>query len=97
MYKEYSSLFKVLSDPNRLKIIELLIQGETCGCTLIDSLDISQPTLSHHLKKIEEVGLADARKEGNRIKYYVKKEKIADVIDFLETLKNLKLESCEVN
>ena len=38
MNKDYASLFKALSDDNRLTILKLLIQGETCGCTLIDKL-----------------------------------------------------------
>lgn len=48
MNKDYASLFKALSDDNRLTILKLLIQGETCGCTLIDKLPITQPTLSYH-------------------------------------------------
>lgn len=94
MYKEYADVFKVLSDPNRLKIIELLIKGETCGCTLLDKLDITQPTLSHHLKKIAEVGLAQGIREGNRMKYYVNKDKMDEICSFVEQLKNSKEESC---
>ena len=96
MYKEYAELFKVLSDPNRLTIIELLIKGETCGCTLIDKLDITQPTLSHHLKKIAEVGLATGKKEGNKMKYYINKQRLDELVSFIDSLKNTEQETCEV-
>lgn len=92
MYQQEADLFKVLGDPNRLKILELLIQGETCGCTLIDQLPISQPTLSFHLKKIAEVGLATSVKEGNRMKYYVNKDRLKECGIFLEALASSKKE-----
>ena len=96
MYEKYSDLFKVLSDPNRVKIIELLIQGETCGCTLIDKLPISQPTLSHHLKKISEVGLISGVKEGNKMKYYVNRSVLHELSGFLEALSISEKDNCEV-
>ena len=95
MYEEYGKVFKVLSDPNRIKIIELLIQGETCGCTLVDKLPISQPTLSHHLKKMSEVGLLRSVKDGNRINYFVNKDKLNEIADFIKELKDTQIESCE--
>jgi len=88
MYQEEESLFKALSDENRLKILALLIQGETCGCTLIDKLPISQPTLSYHLRLLTESGLAIAKKEGNWNKHFVNKAKIDQLIQFLTDLKN---------
>ena len=94
MYEEYSELFKVLSDPNRIKIIELLIQGETCGCNLVDKLPISQPTLSHHLKRISSVGLVTSFKEGNKVNYCVNKEKITELVRFLETIRNSETTEC---
>lgn len=96
MFEEYAQLFKVLADPNRLKIVELLIKGETCGCTLIDQLPISQPTLSYHLKMISEAGLADSKREGNWIKYYINKEKLNSVIGFIEQLRDSKAKECTI-
>ena len=88
MFEENALLFKALSDENRLKILELLIQGETCGCTLIDKLPISQPTLSYHLRLLTDAGLTVAKKEGNWKKHYVDKTKIDQMIKFLTDLKN---------
>jgi len=96
MYIEFAQLFKVLADANRLKIIELLIKGETCGCTLIDKLSISQPTLSYHLKMIAEAGIARTEKNGNWINYYINKEKLSDIITFIENIKNSEVEQCNL-
>lgn len=41
---------KALSDSNRLKIVEMLSDGEKCGCKLLEAFEITQPTLSHHMK-----------------------------------------------
>jgi len=96
MFEKYARLFKVLADVNRLKIIELLIKGETCGCTLIDNLQISQPTLSYHLKMISEAGLADSKREGNWIKYYINKDKLTEIKLFIEKIRDTEAEQCSL-
>lgn len=96
MYKKYAQLFKVLGDENRLKIVELLIKGETCSCTLIDKLPISQPTLSYHLKLISEAGLAGSRRDGNWIKYYINKDLLSELTLFIEQLRDREVEQCNL-
>jgi len=96
MYNEYPLLFKVLSDPNRIKILELLIKGDTCGCTLIDKLPISQPTLSYHLKMISKAGLVTSKKEGTWIKYFVNKEKLTSIINFISEIRDIEVEQCNI-
>ncbi len=96
MFEKYARLFKVLADENRLKIIELLIKGETCGCTLIDKLPISQPTLSYHLKMISEAGIAYSKKEGNWIKYYINKDKLTEIKVFIEQIRDIEAEQCSL-
>jgi ArsR family transcriptional regulator len=96
MNKELANYFKVLSDPNRLEIIELLLKGETCGCTLIDKLPITQPTLSYHLKHISDAGLSKTKREGNWIKHFIERDKLNEMIDYLTSLRDMKLETCEV-
>ena len=53
---QVSLICKALSDPNRLRIIQLLIYGEQCGCELLEQMQITQPTLSHHMKALESCG-----------------------------------------
>lgn len=84
----FENIFKALADKNRLKILKLLIQGETCGCTLITKLPISQPTLSYHLNILTACGLTKAYKEGTWKKHTVNMKKIDEAIAFLTELKN---------
>jgi len=96
MEDKFAHYFKVFSDPQRLEIIRLLIQGETCGCTLIEKLPISQPTLSYHLKIITKAGLATTKREGNWIKHFIVKEKIDEMIIFLQGLKDMEMTQCSL-
>ncbi len=89
--KEKAELFKVLSDPHRLTILKRLLSGETCGCTLIEGLPITQPTLSHHLKLLSDSGLTTTHKEGTWKKHQVNVEKIDELIDFLQELKKTQI------
>lgn len=88
MEKYMSDLFKAMSDENRLKILSLLIAGETCGCTLIDKLPISQPTLSYHLKALTDAKITIAKKEGVWVKHTVDISKIDEMMQFLQDLKD---------
>ena len=88
MKEDQVLLFKALSDVNRLTILELLIKGETCGCTLIDKLPISQPTMSYHLNILTESGLTTSYKDGTWKKHHVDINKIDELIKFLTELKN---------
>ena len=55
---------KALGDSNRLQIVQMLSEGEKCGCKLLEAFEITQPTLSHHMRILTECGLVNARKEG---------------------------------
>ncbi len=62
--KEVALLCKALSDDNRLRIVQLLTQGEKCGCELLKAFKITQPTLSHHMQILAACGLVQVRKAG---------------------------------
>ena len=53
MNSDYLRVFRAFSDERRLRVLELLTQGEQCVCVLLEELDISQPTLSYHMKMLE--------------------------------------------
>lgn len=55
---------RALGDSNRLRIVKMLSDGEKCGCKLLEAFEITQPTLSHHMKILCECGLVEARREG---------------------------------
>ncbi len=61
-YKELSTILKVLSDPSRLEILDLLSCGELCACDLLEHFQFSQPTLSHHMKSLVDNELVTTRK-----------------------------------
>lgn len=63
-YDNNAKIIKALSDPNRLKIIDILSCGEECACNLLEDFEFTQPTLSHHMKVLAECGIVQARKEG---------------------------------
>ncbi len=69
--KEFTKVMKALSDPNRVKIIKLLEQRSMCVCELRAALDIAQPTVSKHLKVLEEAGLVDFSKDGLWVNYFL--------------------------
>lgn len=66
-----AGLFRVLAEPNRLRIIYLLMQRETCVCELLPEMGISQPLLSHHLSVLSEAGLVQTRRQAQRIFYSI--------------------------
>ena len=69
MNSEYLRVFRAFSDERRLMVLELLMQGEQCACVLLEQLDISQPTLSYHMKILCRSGIVRERAVGPW-KYY---------------------------
>jgi len=64
-------IFKAFCDENRLTILEMLQNGEKCACILLEKLNITQPTLSHHMKILVDSGIVTARKEGKWTHYSI--------------------------
>ena len=69
---------KALSDENRVKILQMLTDGEKCGCKLLEAFEITQPTLSHHMKILCDSGLVDARKDGKWSHYSVNRDVVRE-------------------
>lgn len=63
-YEINAKIFKVLSDANRLKIIDMLSCGEKCACDILECFEFTQPTLSHHMKVLIDSEIVKCRKEG---------------------------------
>lgn len=76
-----AKLFKALSDPIRLDILEFLHDGEKCVCEIIPHLKLVQPLVSRHLKILKDCGVVSYRKEGNRRLYSVTNPQIYRIID----------------
>lgn len=78
-YKELSIILKVLSDPSRLEILDLLSCGELCACDLLEHFQFSQPTLSHHMKLLVDNELVYTRKDGNKRMYQLNHVVLDDI------------------
>ena len=79
-------MLKALADPARLRLLSLVAShegGEACVCDLLDAFDLSQPTISHHLKLLHEAGLLDREKRGVWVYYRVNAGALADLVTLL--------------
>lgn len=71
---EIAKVFKAFCDENRITILQMLQSGEKCACILLDELEISQSTLSHHMKILVDSGVVNARKDGKWTHYSISEE-----------------------
>jgi ArsR family transcriptional regulator, arsenate/arsenite/antimonite-responsive transcriptional repressor len=76
---------KALGDPIRLQLVDVLRKhaGKVCVCELVPLFDVSQPTLSHHLKRLRDAGLVDSERRGLWAYYYVRREAIKELSQWL--------------
>lgn len=81
--KRIAEIFKALSDENRVEILIMLSKGEKCACKLLEELEVSQPTLSHHMKILCDSKLVNARKEGRWMHYSLSQEGINEISTYL--------------
>ncbi|MDO4170973.1 MAG: metalloregulator ArsR/SmtB family transcription factor [Lachnospiraceae bacterium] len=73
-YIDASKVLKAISDPKRLKIVDMLSCEELCACNILEAFHITQPTLSHDMKVLNEVKVVLDRREGKNIYYSLNKE-----------------------
>jgi ArsR family transcriptional regulator len=86
--KSMAGIFKALSDPVRLRLLSLIAShdgGEACVCDLTGEFDVSQPTISHHLRVLREAGLIDSERRGTWVYYWVLPEGLTRLSGLLET------------
>lgn len=75
-----AAMLKAIADPARVRLLSLVLShegGEACVCDLTPSFDLSQPTISHHLKVLHESGLVDREKRGTWVFYKARPEAMA--------------------
>ncbi len=75
---EIALICKALGDENRVQIIKMLTAGELCACKILDAFNITQPTLSHHMKILTDCNLVNWRKEGKWTYYSINCEKFSE-------------------
>ncbi|MBQ2823102.1 MAG: winged helix-turn-helix transcriptional regulator [Oscillospiraceae bacterium] len=85
--KQTAAIFKAFCDENRIKILQLLIDGEKCACRLLEAMNITQPTLSHHMKTLLDSGIVNGRKEGKWMHYSISEEGLEKAQKYIDYLK----------
>nr|WP_229740147.1 metalloregulator ArsR/SmtB family transcription factor [Nocardia rhizosphaerihabitans] len=84
---ELAAAFKALSDPVRLRLLSLVAShsgGEACVCDLSAGFDLSQPTISHHLKVLREAGLLSSERRGSWVYYRIESQALAPLSRLLD-------------
>lgn len=82
---DLAAMLKVLADPTRLRLLHFIAQagGDVCACDPVDTLGVSQPTVSHHLKVLSEAGLLDREKRGRWVHYTLRPDVLGQISDAL--------------
>jgi len=95
-YNQNALLFKALSDTNRLMIVDMLSCGELCACKILEKFNITQPTLSHHMKILCDCGLVNSRKDGKWTYYSLNDTTVNQFNSFFREITTAK-ENCICN
>lgn len=77
--RQMAQVFKALADPARLRLLSLIAaqpEGEACNCELVEPLGLTQPTVSHHLKVLHEVGLLARERRGQWVYYRIRRDQL---------------------
>ena len=84
--EEATAICKALGDSNRLQIVQMPTQGEKCACNILEAFDITQPTMSHHMKILCDCGLVTCRKEGKWCHYSIDCGKFKEFKKFITAI-----------
>ena len=83
-------MFKAFCDENRIQILEMLREGEKCACHILEEMQITQPTLSHHMKILCDAGVVVGRKEGKWMHYSISESGLENVMKYLNQFSKVK-------
>lgn len=86
---DYVMLFKALADETRLEIVRMLIKEEKCPCHLLQAFNISQPTLSYHIKILCEAGIIEGKRQGAIMECSINKDKIKALKTLFENMEQI--------
>ncbi len=91
-YKNYAVLMKALGDENRVKIFDMLSQGERCACNMLDDFAITQSTLSYHMKILCDSGLVNSRRDGIWMRYTINPDTLELLKEFFNGIETSNIE-----
>lgn len=87
-HADYVLIFKAMADETRLKIVLMLSEGELCACKILESFNITQPTLSYHMKTLCDSGLVEGKREGAWMRYSLNSESFIKVRELFNNIDN---------
>ena len=79
IYIDTSMMLKAISEPKRLRIVDMLSCGELCACRILEAFQVTQPTLSHDMKVLVEAGIVSQRREGKNTYYSLNTEALREM------------------
>ena len=83
-YKRYAAMMKALGDETRVTIFDMLSKGELCACKVLEEFNITQPTLSYHMKILCDCGLVNGRRDGIWMRYTINEEAYERLKSFID-------------
>ena len=89
------AVFKAFGDENRIRVLQMLCSGEKCACKLLEELNVTQPTLSHHMKILCDSGVVVGRKEGKWMYYSISEAGADYAKTCIDALKNVSPDATE--
>ena len=92
-YERLATIFKALSDETRLHIIDMLSCNELCAADILASFNLSQSTLSYHMKILIDAGVVNSQRNGLWTRYSINEATFADILDILP---HIQLSRCNV-
>ena len=93
--QEQIKLLKALGDETRMRIVQCLLDGERCACTLVPAVGKAQPTVSQHLRILEEAGVLESWRKGVNIWYRIRSDEAVRILEILEIPKIEVQKTCE--
>lgn len=83
-YEQYALFMKALGDETRAEIFDMLSDGELCACNILEKFNITQPTLSYHMKILSDSGLVSSRRDGIWMRYSINSVSLKALREFLD-------------
>ena len=83
-YKKYAQMMKALGDESRIRIFDMLSEGELCACKVLEEFNITQPTLSYHMKILCDCGLVNGRRDGIWMRYTIDRDAYTRLKEFID-------------
>ena len=84
--QHHAEIFKALSHPVRIAILNLLRAGERCVCEFVPALEIEQPNVSRHLAVLKREGIISSHKDGLKVIYKVTDTRVFELLDLSKTI-----------